>query len=96
MKGQVIKRVYLEANSPRKAFYALALVRITDGYLVCKESGAMGKVLHKEAWFRESLEEAERLFEKKVLQKTVGNRRSSRRYVIVARKKSKIKQLSLL
>ena len=80
MKGEVIKSVYLEAESPKRAFYVLTLRRITDGYLVCKESGAEGKVLHREAWFRETLIEAEKLFERKRLQKTKTSRRSPRKY----------------
>ena len=95
MKGKVLKSVYLEAESPRRAFYKLSLKKITDGYLVCKESGANGKVLHREAWFRETLREAERLFERKLLQKTSVLRKSPRRYRPVERDKNRVKQLEL-
>ena len=95
MKGQLIKSVYLEAESPKRAFYVLALKKIADGYLVCKESGAEGKVLHREAWFRETLTEAERLFERKLLQKTRVSRRSPRKYKPVASRKKSVKQLVL-
>ena len=92
MKGEVLKSVYLEAESPRKAFYVLTLRKITDGYLVCKESGAKGKVLHREAWFRETLIEAERLFERKLLQKTKASRRSPRKYRPAVPEKRGVKQ----
>jgi len=80
MIGITIKEVYLKADSPREAFYVLSIKKITDGYLVCKQSGAKGKVYHKEAWFRETLEDAESLFKKKILKKTDPNRKSIRKY----------------
>jgi len=83
MIGITIKEVYLKANSPRDAFYILSIRKISEGYLVCKQSGANGKVYHKEAWFRETLEEAESFFKKKILKKTDPNRKSIRKYRVV-------------
>ena len=78
---RLIKRVYLEADSPRRAFYELTLEEITDGYLVRKRSGASDKVLHRECWFRERFEEAEKLFERIVRKKTTPGRKRTYRPV---------------
>lgn len=80
MVGITIKKVYLKAKSPRDAFYILSIKKITDGYLVCKQSGANGRVYHRETWFRETLNEAENLFKKKILKKTDPKRKSIRKY----------------
>jgi len=78
----VLKKVTLKAQSPRNAFYVLSLERITDGYLVRKKSGGNGKVLSREAWFRENLSEAEKLFTKILREKTNPCRKKPRRYVV--------------
>ena len=83
MIGITIKEAYLKANSPRDAFYILCIKKISEGYLVCKQSGANGKVYHKEAWFRETFKDAENLFKKKILKKTDPNRKSIRKYRVV-------------
>ena len=83
MNRKLLKKAYLKAESPRKAFYILKLEKIRDGFIVSKESGADRKVLHKESWFRETLEEAEKLFRRILLQKTNPSRKSPRKYKII-------------
>jgi len=75
-----LKTIELIANSPQKAFYILHLEKITDGYLVTKESGGKGKVLNRESWFRETMDAAEKLFSKIVREKTNPARKSQRKY----------------
>ena len=81
---EVLRSTLLRAKSPKRAFYNLAIIKITDGYLVRKESGAGNKVLHREAWFRETLEGAVRLYEKILREKTNPKRRSPRKYTVVS------------
>ncbi len=78
----VLRKVTLKAQSPRNAFYVLSLERITDGYLVRKKSGGNGKILSREAWFRENLPEAEKLFVRILREKTNPNRKNPRKYVV--------------
>ena len=83
MKRGVIKEVELEADSPRRAFYVLRLEKISGGYLVSKESGGNGRVFHRQAWFRQSLDDADRFFLRIVKQKTDPGRKSERKYRLV-------------
>ena len=80
----VLRSTSLKAKSPKRAFYNLAIIKITDGYLVRKESGAGSKVLHREAWFRDSFEDALKLYEKILREKTNPRRKSPRKYTIVS------------
>jgi hypothetical protein len=91
-KGVVeLKRIYLESpNSRRCAFYHLFLFELEDGgYLVAKKSGAAGRVLNERSWRQQTQEEAEKLFARKIRQKTSPNLKSRRRHYQV------IQQLSL-
>ena len=78
----VLKEAHLVARSPRNAFYKLTLERIRDGYLIRKESGGNGVVLHREAWYRENFSEAEKLFTRIIKQKTNPNSKRKRKYVL--------------
>ena len=81
---KIVQTTSLKANSPKGAFYNLAIVQIRDGYLVRKESGAGERVLHREAWFRESYEEANRLYCRILKEKTNPKRKSPRKYSIIS------------
>ncbi len=81
---QVLSTARLKARSPRQAFYDLSLVRIKDGFLVRKESGANGRVTHRETWFRPTLEEASKLYQNIIQEKTNPARRSPRKYRLEA------------
>ncbi|MBW2021254.1 MAG: hypothetical protein JRI39_15140 [Deltaproteobacteria bacterium] len=76
--GGVLRKITLKAQSPRNAYYVLTLERVTDGFLIRKASGANGRVYDREAWFRERLSDAERMFMKILREKTNLNRRRPR------------------
>ncbi len=79
-----LQHVHLkDENSPQKAFYDLWIQKISDGYLVCKASGANGKVLNKESWFRETKQEAEEKFQRILSNKLNPNRKSPRKYQMI-------------
>jgi len=82
-KNIVLKKANLRAQSPRNAFYMLTLEQITDGYLVRKKSGGNGVVLHREAWYRENLSDAEKLFARILKRKTNPNSKRKRKYLVV-------------
>lgn len=72
----IIRETYLKADSQKQAFYKLVTERITDGYVIIKESGVgEGKVLHKETYFRKSLTDALKFHEKKIKEKTGSHRK---------------------
>jgi len=81
-QSTVLKKAHLMAYSPHNAFYELTLEQITDGYLVRKESGGNGVVLHREAWYRKNLSDAEKLFARILKQKTNPNSKRDRKYVL--------------
>jgi hypothetical protein len=79
--SRMIKSAYLVApESPRQAFYNLWIERHEGAFRVCKESGAGGKVLHRQAWTFETSEDAEKCFHSRMKEKANPNRRSRRKY----------------
>jgi hypothetical protein len=86
---RVIRETFLQANSAKQAYYKLITEKITDGFLVKKESGiGEGKVLHREAYFRNSFEEAQKLHDRKIKEKTTANFGKKRVYKIIFERKS--------
>ena len=82
--NRIIKKIHLVAeNSPKKAFYELWMEFISDGYLICKASGANGKILDRESWFRKSLDEAREKYQKILSDKLNPNRKSPRKYQLI-------------
>ena len=80
----VIRETFLRVDSKNNAFYKLIMEQITDGFLIRKESGiGEGKVLHKEAYFRESLEDAIKFHENKIREKTNSALKRKRVYSVV-------------
>lgn len=78
---EILKMIYLEApESPRRAFYLLWIEPKGEGFRLCKESGAGSARLHQKVWEFETIEEAEKLFEKLVWSKTRPDRKSPRIY----------------
>jgi len=68
--SRMIRSAYLIAlESPRQAFYNIWIERHEDAFRVCKESGAGGKVLHRQAWTFETPEEAEKCFNSRTKEK---------------------------
>ena len=79
-----IKSAYLVASdSPRQVFYNIWIERNEEAFRVCKESGAGGKTLHRQAWIFETSEEAEKCFISRMKTKANPNRRSRRKYRFV-------------
>ena len=64
MENSIKKALLIVINSPRQAFYMIWINKGDQFFRVCKASGAQGRVLHRQAWEFESLEEAEVLFVK--------------------------------
>lgn len=81
---KLISSTRLKAKSPRGAFYHLFFLELTDGYIVREESGTGEKVLHTEAWYRESREETLKLYNRILKEKTNPGRRSPRKYQIIS------------
>jgi len=80
--GCVLKQRYLfDPNSPKKAFYSLFLEINFGQYLIRKESGIGSTVLDRRLWAYDSLEKAEKSFNRIIHQKTRPDRKSSRRYI---------------
>ncbi len=77
----VLKSAYLLApESKRQAFYTIWIEISGSGFRVCKESGGMGKVWQRMAWEYSDLTEAQKLFTRRIREKTDPNRKSSRKY----------------
>jgi len=74
---KVLRKAVLRAKSPKEAFYRIRVEALPArvGYVVRKESGSCKKVTHREAWFRDSLQEALDFYEGKIKQKTRPKRK---------------------
>lgn len=72
--SEVIRQVFLQADSVCSAWYCLRLLQIRDGYVVEKSSGSTRGRGQLEAWFRWSRKDAERVFSRIVLRKIKPNR----------------------
>lgn len=73
-RHEIIRQVFLEADSACSAWYRLRLLQIRDGYVVEKSSGSARGRGQLEAWFRWRRDDAERVFTKIVCQKSKPNR----------------------
>jgi hypothetical protein len=62
-------------ESRRRAYYRIWIEDCGDRFRVCKKSGASGKVWDRRAWELGSLEEAERLFVRRIREKTDSGRK---------------------
>ncbi len=81
---ELVKSAHLVApDSPRRAFYIIWIERHHEGFRVCKESGAGGKILHRQAWPFDTIEEAEKNFASRMKAKANPNRHSRRKYRFV-------------
>jgi len=80
---KVVKNVHLVvSNTPRQTFYSIWIEEHHGTFRVHKASGAQGRVWDERVWEFASLDEAERLFNRRVKEKTDPNRRSPRKYRI--------------
>lgn len=77
---KILKLAYLQAVSPRQAFYQLWLEEDTGRFRVGKMSGAGGRIWHRQIWEWDNLAAAEAFFHRRLRRKTNPGRRSRRRY----------------
>lgn len=84
MFPNVLRRIDLTADSPRKAWWRLTLVECMGQYYLVKESGIKGHLLDRRKWPVKNLRKALILFDKKVKLKTDPNRNSKRIYEVAA------------
>jgi hypothetical protein len=79
------------ADSPRSAFYRIWIADYNGVYLLVKESGIkgiIGRVLDKRSWPFESFEEAEKVFNQRIKEKTDPERKSPRKYKLIHHNKT--------
>jgi len=69
-------------ESPKKAFYALNLLKDEKGYHVAKESGWGNNVLDRRLWFFSDETKAFGFYNRKIREKLNDKRKSPRRYII--------------
>ena len=75
-----LKHAYLEAESPKRAFYDISIVENTGYYWVVKESGiADSNTLDSRKWPFSDYVSAQKLFKKKIREKI--NPRSNRKRI---------------
>jgi hypothetical protein len=81
----LVKNAHLIAvDSPRRAFYNIWIEEHRGGgFRVCKESGGGTKVSDRRVWEFATLEEAEKVFQRRIRQKTNQHRKSARKYRFV-------------
>ena len=71
------------ADSPRGAFYRIWIEDNNGSFMLIKESGIKGRVLDKRSWSFESLAEAQKVFRRRIKQKTDPERKSPRKYKLI-------------
>ena len=76
----VCSAFHLAADSRKYAFCRIWVEDNGGSYTVLKESGIKGRVLYKRAWRYENLDDARKLFERRIKAKTNPERRSLRKY----------------
>ena len=80
----IIRSAHLvAADSPRKAFYRIWIEANAGLYSVRKASGVGSKVLDRRRWPADTLDQAVKMFEKVVADKTNPNRKSPRKYRLI-------------
>jgi len=82
---EIVCAAYLVADSPKHAFYRIWIEGGAGIYSVRKESGVEGRVLDKRTWPQENLDEARKLFERRIRTKTNPQRKCPRKYTMVYR-----------
>lgn len=91
---RILDKVYLEANSPKKAWYVLELVELAEGFAIIKHSGSQSAKGIEEAWFRLTLEQAEKKFSD--IKNKKMNKQTGRIYIEVPSSELQEAQLPLL
>jgi hypothetical protein len=80
---RVVKNAHLVVSDTlRQTFYSIWIEEHCGKYRVRKASGARGRVWDERTWEFVSLDEAERLFNRRIREKTDPKRRSPRKYTL--------------
>ncbi len=77
-----IMMVFLQSDSPKKAWWRLTLIEHNECYALIKESGIKGRMLDRRMWPMRSAEKAKKMFDRKVKEKLNPSRKSPRKYEI--------------
>jgi hypothetical protein len=72
----------LVLNTPRKTFYSIRIEECCGTFRALKASGSLGKVWDKRTWEFSTPDEAERLFSRRIKEKTDPGRHSPGKYSI--------------
>lgn len=75
---KVLQQTRLEATSPKNAWYELELVELLEGFAVIKRSGQQSTKGVEDAWFRRTLDSAQKKYHDIITQKT--SRTTGRQY----------------
>jgi hypothetical protein len=75
---KILQKTRLEATSPKNAWYELELVELLEGFSVIKRSGQQAAKGIEDAWFRRTLDSAEKKYLYTIKQKT--SRTTGRQY----------------
>jgi len=78
-----VRKIKLVADSPRKAWWSLAIIEVYGLYFLIKKSGTKAGLLDTRKWPAKNYDKALKIFEKKVKLKTDPNRKK-RVYKVVA------------
>lgn len=78
---KILQQIRLEATSPKNAWYELELVELLEGFAVIKRSGQQSAKGVEDAWFRRTLDSAQKKYQDIINQKT--SRTSGRKYMEV-------------
>ena len=79
------------ADSPRSAFYRIWIADHNGIYWLIKESGIKGlkgRVLDKRSWPFDNFEAAEKVFNRRIKEKTDPERKSPRKYKLIHHNKT--------
>ena len=77
-----IRKVKLQADSAKKAWWQLELLELNGEYFIKKQSGIPGKVLDTRKWPQSDLKRAIMTYNRKVKAKLNPKRKSPRKYQI--------------
>jgi hypothetical protein len=80
MSAVLMSAELVAPQSRRQAFYRIWIEPGPSGFRVAKASGAAGRILHRQAWEFDSLEEAQALFSRRIREKTDPSRKRARVY----------------
>ncbi len=79
--AKVLRKTYLEAESPRYAWYQITMIQLVEGFVIEKKSGCQGRKPHTDAWFRWESFAATETYDKILRRKTKPGRKRVYRQV---------------